>query len=392
MNLQHLFKEINNLKEQVDEIYIYGFGSYGRNLYNILKRNSIRVHGFVVTSMSSDMDQHELFVCNAESTFDRKAGYILALSYRNAEEVKTYLRGNNINEKYIINAGEYIEQFGEKRGMRTGSIEITMVIGCKVNCRYCPQKMLLSKYYKDNPKRISIMDMTTFEKCLEIFPKDYDLSFGGMSEPFLNDSFIDMLKMACGKGRKVFLYTTLVGIKKEQVEEIISLPIQFVVLHVADKYNYARISKNEDYYFILEKFIKAKKKDGTPFVNMCNAQAEPDERVKRICKDKYEIFTEMTDRAGNLESSNLIHNKNLKGKISCGNMGVEMNNNILLPDGSVVLCCMDYGLKHILGNIYENTYEEIMNGEEMKKIKEGMNGNMDIDILCRNCSYARERK
>ena len=65
-----------------------------------------------------------------------------------------------------------------------------------------------------------------------------------------------------------------------------------------------------------------------------------------------------------------------------------MNNNILLPDGTVVLCCMDYGLKHILGNIFTNTFEEIMNGEEMRKVKEGMDGNETLDILCRNCSYA----
>ena len=65
-----------------------------------------------------------------------------------------------------------------------------------------------------------------------------------------------------------------------------------------------------------------------------------------------------------------------------------MNNNILLPDGTVVLCCMDYGLKHILGNILTDTFEEIMDGEEMRKVKEGMNGNETLDILCRNCSYA----
>jgi radical SAM protein with 4Fe4S-binding SPASM domain len=33
--------------------------------------------------------------------------------------------------------------------------------------------------------------------------------------------------------------------------------------------------------------------------------------------------------------------------------------NVLLPNGDVVLCCMDYNLKHIIGNLLNQTYEEI---------------------------------
>lgn len=161
------------------------------------------------------------------------------------------------------------------------------------------------------------------------------------------------------------------------------------MLHVADKYGYAHIPLTDAYYENVEKIINAKKADGTPFVNMCNAQAEPDDRVKKICDGKYEIFTEMTDRAGNLKDEKLICNEIKTGKLSCGNLGRDMNSNILLSDGSVVLCCMDFGLKHVLGNIYEHSFEEIMNGTEMQRVKDGMNGDETIDILCRKCSYAK---
>ena len=34
--------------------------------------------------------------------------------------------------------------------------------------------------------------------------------------------------------------------------------------------------------------------------------------------------------------------------------------NVLLPDGRVSLCCMDYGLEQILGNLFEEEYDDII--------------------------------
>lgn len=79
-----------------------------------------------------------------------------------------------------------------------------------------------------------------------------------------------------------------------------------------------------------------------------------------------------------------------KGKISCSLCGKALNHNILLPDGRVLLCCMDYGMKHVLGNLMEQSYEEIMNGKEINKIKDAINGDESIDVLCRGCSSATE--
>ena len=388
MGLEPLFEEIEELKQKVDQVFIYGFGSYGRNLYKILKKYGIKIDGFTISSEPTNAI-YEIPVYNVSMLINKNVGYILALNAKNSQEVKLYLSDNHIDMTKVVEAGKYIEQFGEKRGTRVGSIEVTTVIGCKINCRHCPQGLLTMEYFAQNKHRVDKMTMETFRKCLDFFPAEYDISFGGMSEPFLNEHFIDMLKMACKEKRRVSLYTTLVGLKKEELEVIITLPLQFVVLHVADKFNYAHIPLTEEYYFNVEKIINATREDGKPFVNMCNAQAEPDDRIKQICEGKYEIFTEMTDRAGNLKEEHLIHNRIKHGKLSCGNLGSEMNNNILLPDGSVVLCCMDYGLKHILGNIYKESFEDIMHGAEMKRVKEGMAGNEGIDILCRFCSYAR---
>ena len=42
--------------------------------------------------------------------------------------------------------------------------------------------------------------------------------------------------------------------------------------------------------------------------------------------------------------------------------------NVLLPNGDVVLCCMDYNLTHILGNLLTQTYEEVMQGKPLQDL------------------------
>lgn len=60
---------------------------------------------------------------------------------------------------------------------------------------------------------------------------------------------------------------------------------------------------------------------------------------------------------------------------------------MLLPDGTVVLCCMDYGMEHIMGNLLFDSYEDIINGREANKIRRNMAEETER-ILCRKCQYA----
>ena len=383
---------INEYKKAGKNVFIYGAGTYGKNVCKLLKDNGTIVDGFVVTSLGNQEQKClDLSIREVSSLNIQTSAFILAMNETNTTAVMKILSERGVSEDSIFDARPLIEHGGLKRGTRSGSIEVTTNMGCSVNCKYCPQKLLLSRYYASDKNKPSQMTMETFEKILSFFPDSYDISFGGMSEPFLNKRAMDMLKLACEKNRYVAIYTTLVGITVDMAYELIKLPVDWVTVHVADKLGYAHIPLTDDYYKVLEIFINAKKNEGNPFVNMCNAQTTPDERAAEICKGKYEIFTEMTDRAGNLEESDLIQNIISEGKVICGNSkDNELNSNIVLPDGSVVLCCMDYGLQHVLGNINIDTFEEIRNGKMMKYVKEGMNGDLCKDILCRNCSMAHK--
>ena len=209
-----------------------------------------------------------------------------------------------------------------------------------------------------------------------------------MVEPFLNPNCLELIKVVCEKKRTVNLYTTLIGLNERSLQELMELPIDYVTLHVADAKEYAKIPTTDEYYHLLDMAINSKKRNGKPFVDMCNAQTEPDARVADICKEKYIISSTLIDRAGNLEGTNLVSKRIGTGKISCGVCGNALNKNELLPDGTLLLCCMDYGMKHVLGNLKEQSYQEIMEGAEIKRIRAGMELNDKEDILCRMCSCA----
>lgn len=294
------WKAIKNMKEKTEHIYIYGAGLYARNMYKMLKARNISISGFIVTSQNKEKKLYEYPVLEARKVLHDNIGIIIAVNSHNKVEVIQYLNDNKFNMDKVIIGTDFLEKdsvrFDEKPSM-----EITTRIGCSINCKYCPQDMLLKGYYKENPNRESIMSVETFKICVDKMPKDSRIVFSGMAEPLLNPHCVEMMRIAAKSGRKLVLYTTLVGADDALLREIADIPFEHVTLHVADKFGYAHIPVDEKYYELLRNIINLKKKDGSPFVSMCNAQAEPDQRILEICQGKYEITTELLDRGGILK-------------------------------------------------------------------------------------------
>lgn len=61
----------------------------------------------------------------------------------------------------------------------------------------------------------------------------------------------------------------------------------------------------------------------------------------------------------------------------------------VLCDGTVVPCCLDHEGDITLGNLFEQSLEEILAGERAKAIYEGFSRRQAVEELCRKCGYAR---
>ncbi len=282
----------------------------------------------------------------------------------------------NIKRQVVLNEGR-----------RKPAMEITPLVGCSINCRYCPQSHLL-KAYKGSRE----MYLEDFKEYLLKIPPEVVIVFSGFVEPFLARDSIDMMEYAAGIGRTLHLYTTLSGLTEETFERVKKINFRTVNLHLPDKNGYAKIPLNEQYYNVLEAALEAKKIDGQPFIKKASSQCEPEERAFALAKNKVPISCKMSYRAGHLKGKDLVTRVPLNKKdnrIYCS-FNLDLTSNVLLPNGDVVICCMDFGLRHVLGNLKIDSYSTIINGEERKNILKGMSVGDVRKTLCYRCTEAYE--
>lgn len=60
----------------------------------------------------------------------------------------------------------------------------------------------------------------------------------------------------------------------------------------------------------------------------------------------------------------------------------------VLVDGSVVPCCLDHAGEIVLGNLFEQSLEEILFSPRARKIYDGFTQHTAVEPLCRRCGYA----
>ena len=61
----------------------------------------------------------------------------------------------------------------------------------------------------------------------------------------------------------------------------------------------------------------------------------------------------------------------------------------VLVDGSVVPCCLDADGIIRLGNLYQQSFEQILNSDRAKAITEGFRNQKVTEELCRHCTYRK---
>ena len=60
---------------------------------------------------------------------------------------------------------------------------------------------------------------------------------------------------------------------------------------------------------------------------------------------------------------------------------------VINSDGNVVICCRDWNQQNVIGNVYENSLEEIWHSEKMKIIQDYISKQLYDNIeCCKDCS------
>ncbi len=258
-----------------------------------------------------------------------------------------------------------------------GNIEITTGIPCPVKCSYCPQGKLKKAY--NGPKK---MTFKTFQTILSNLPSRLPLHFSGFAEPFVNPNCSSMLLYAHKNQFDIKVFTTLVGMDNSDIEIIKKIPFGKFEVHLPSKEHLEKNLHHDKNYIEKVELLQNNKIKNLTYI--CFGTV-PNDIYNCIDTTRLKSNHAFNTRASNLNPAKGIEDKKME-KIFC--TAGRLNRNVVLPDGRVILCCMDYSLKHIIGDLTKENYRAIFSKKPyldvLDKMKKG-----DNDLLCQTCEKAK---
>jgi radical SAM protein with 4Fe4S-binding SPASM domain len=276
------------------------------------------------------------------------------------------------------------------------TLEITTMVGCPVMCTFCPQDSLRTAH-GENDKYLTLEN---FKVILNKVPSHVRIDFSGMSEPWAAPDCTQMLEYTFQRGYEVAIYTTLYGIKPLEAPLLIDLlkkykhKLSALVIHTQDKNNNMKGLKfTPQWVDVANQFIDLFNSNEIPFMRFMtmDENGEPHEFLSEL-RGLIPKFNAIT-RAGSLPLEQ-IQDQNInitplrKDRIKCGATD-HYDHNILLPNGDVLLCCMDYGKKHIIGNLLSDNYADLFYSNPLNDLRaENMNFKDPKCSICRVCHVA----
>ncbi len=383
---------INTVREHISgrKLVIYGAGRKAQGLLTFIRQNGLDADAFWVTNTGENKKTEcGLPVLDIHDRPLRSEDVLILIGVRKRWEsdvVKTLTQLGY--ENYLISPEgiEYLSE-GDLDRSRHAVLQITTQIGCGINCRYCPQDLFVSRYSADRSRQM-VMSIGDFKRYVDRTDSDVIIDFAGFSEPFYNRDSVEMIKYAHETGHQVELYTTLVGLTDDEFEQIKNIPFREMVLHIPDTENNSHISITEQYLNLLQTVLNTKKPDGRSFIDWASCHGTIAEAVRPSIEGKLRVITQLHNRAGNLNGEVLEKRDSMTGPIRCSNTDSEYHNhNVLLPDGTVLLCDSDWGMQHILGNLNDEFLGAIIHGKEAQRVRE-LRELEDGGVICRECCYA----
>lgn len=269
-------------------------------------------------------------------------------------------------------------------------IEITNT--CNLNCSFC------SKIEK--PKRM--MTIEEFDHILtEIKPYTDNIYLHVKGEPLLHPNLIDFLHIAENHNIKVNLTTNGVLFPK-RVEELAKC-------NSLQKINFSLHSENNIPNY-LENIFKSVEKlnDKTIIYRLWTLQdGKFDEKSTKTVEkiiDYYKLSPETVEKIyseNNVKITSTIYvdkdnefewPDDKKEECNEGFCMALKTQIAILVDGTVVPCCLDSNGKIPLGNIYNESFESIINSKKFKSLKKSFQDRKPIEKLCLNCTYKNRFK
>ena len=273
-------------------------------------------------------------------------------SDRDLAEDEWMKKNDGLLKKKSINAK--VEQYYQTNHL-FHHIEIETINRCNGTCEFCPVNSLVDSREK------KVMTEELFKKIIdELSEMNYSgrIALFSNNEPFLDKRIIEFHHYTRKKlpNARMHLFTNGTLLTLDKFIEITELLDELII----DNYN-------QELQLI---------KPCEEIKEYCEKHPELKKKVTIVLRKPKEI---LTSRGGDAPNRTKV---NVDGEISCVNPFQQL---IIRPDGKVSLCCNDPLGKITMGDVNDESIQDIWYGKRYTHIREAMRNGRGYVDRCKNC-------
>jgi hypothetical protein len=246
------------------------------------------------------------------------------------------------------------------------------------------------------------MSLADFKTIVDKLPLTVRLDFSGQAEPWVNPECTDMFEYAMQKGFRTAIFTTLYDWDEATVHRMGELlfnyakQIDIVKIHFPDDQgNMKGWKPSEEWNYAFAGVTAVVQAAGIHYEAMTMSDHGVHPAIQNLpgvgVSHSWSIAAH--DRAGTLDTDSvkeqpIAFSPKHNYPVKCSKTDLY-NQGVLLPNGEVLLCCMDYDKKHVMGNLLEQDYADLPTNPAMKRLLE-LNAlpHYTDESLCKSCTDA----
>ena len=271
---------------------------------------------------------------------------------------------------------------------------------CMMNCIMCPRKNM--------KRKIKYMDMEFFKKIIDQAKWNYQMFLHHFGDPLMHPKIDEMIEYVAKKGIKAQISVNPKLLSEKMSERLIDSGLDMIMISidgVDDKtYKYFR-GKNADYEEAVKNIdnflriknkkhsnvkvvlslvrMKANKKDVKEFEKIWDKKGVNQVLIKQFTT--FDGSDKVIMEQGDSDTLTDQFKTNKRKYCSEPWMGITIT-----AEGNVVPCCYDYDEKYIIGNLKEESLEQIWNNKRMRLLRRQVKTQTLYDNpLCKTCHETR---
>ncbi|MEA2162114.1 MAG: hypothetical protein QOK37_241 [Thermoanaerobaculia bacterium] len=314
------------------------------------------------------------------------------------EALRRVIDGGEVDDR--LEKDGWLVRGDVSRSYRLKIVSLETMTACNQKCYFCPVSIAPRDDY-DMPVELFeriVNQLTAHRDTLEsVFLQSYN-------EPTLDRRFVDFCRTLFAAKLPVAVLSNGTGLTPAKVDALIeSGPLRYICINLStlDRERYTR-DRGEDHLAAVLRnldYVKTRPLADVMKIVVLGTGDNVHDRDFEAIRARFDgsrFIVEqhvVMDRAGWLDVG-LKTGSSKKQLAGCDNVGSRPLQHLhITPRGACVLCCEDYDEKYVVGDLTQNTIEEVLEGPGLATMRRWVYGIEEApdDFMCRDCVFARTR-